>query len=349
MNAKLQLCLGLALLGLHRFLTRKPVSPPAASIPPGTAHPPASPPPLPGTGKAPAGPPRITGGFFRKARYLVLVTLREWTQDNILRLSAALSYYTVFSLAPLLILLLMVCGSMFGPEAVQGHLSGQLTRIMGPRPAAALEEMIAGAMKPPSGTWAAMASVAALIFGASGVFGEVKDALNRIWGAPEKKKVTAIWNWTRTRLLSFGMVVSIMFLLLVSFAFSTFLSFASTWFSERFQVHPDVWSALGFLTSLAVETVLFALVFRVLPDVRFPWRDVWWGAAATALLFEAGKWALSWYLGRESTASTYGAANSLMLLLLWIYYSSIIVLTGAEITQVRSRMLSGQPEPVPES
>lgn len=276
--------------------------------------------------------------FILKARSLLKVTMTEWSQDNILQLSSSLSYYAIFSISPLLVLVLVVCGSIFGEEAVRGQLDNQLQTVMGAKAAATVESMVRSASDPHASRLATIAGLVALFFGATSFFGEVKAALNKIWDAPTPKNVNVLSTWVRTRIWSFGMVVGIMLLLMISLVFSTFISFASAYLSARFAVHPAVWGAAGFVIGFAVETVLFALVFRVLPDVRFPMRDVWWGAAFTAGLFEIGKWVLAWYLGREATSSTYGAAGSLMIVLMWIYYTSIVVLTGAEFTQVHSRL-----------
>jgi membrane protein len=258
-----------------------------------------------------------------------------------MRLSAALSYYTVFSLTPLLLFVLMACGTIFGEEAVQGQIQTQLSGIMGAKPAEAVQSLLVSSSNKNTGFLSMTVSLVALLFGASGIFSEIKDALNRIWGAPENKDVKAIWNWTRAKMQSFGMVLVILFLLVMSLAFSTSLSFAAKYLSSQFSIHPGVWTALAFVFGVFLEAALFAMLFRVLPDVQFPWRDTLWGALATAILFEIGKWGLSWYIGRQAADSASGAAGSLLLVLMWIYYSSIIVLTGAEVTQVHSRMVSG--------
>lgn len=276
--------------------------------------------------------------FFLKARSLLKVTVKEWSQDNILRLSSSLSYYAIFSISPLLVLLLVACGSIFGEDAVRGQLDNQLQTVMGAKAASAIQEMVKSATNPQASTLATIVGLIALFFGATGFFGEVKAALNTIWGAETQKNASVFSTWMRTRMWSFGMVVGIMLLLMMSLVFSTVVSFAATYLSTRLAVHPAVWGAAGFVAGFVIEAGLFALVFRVLPDVSFPMRDVWWGAAVTAALFEIGKWVLGWYLGREATGSTYGAAGSLMIVLMWIYYTSIIVLTGAEFTQVHSRL-----------
>jgi membrane protein len=280
----------------------------------------------------------VPTSFWGRVKLLLSTTAKEWSQDHVLRLSSSLSYYAIFSLAPLLVLVLTVCGALFGEEAVRGQLDDQLRSVMGPQAAQTVQQMIRGATNAGASTLATILGLLALVFGATGFFGEVKSALNTIWDAETPASARPVWEWVRTRFLSFGMIVVMMTLLMTSLVFSTVLAFAASYLAQHFAVHPVVWGVLGFLTGVAMETVLFALLFRVLPDVRFPVRDVWWGAAITALLFEAGKWALGWYLGREASASAYGAAGSLLIVLTWIYYTSIIVLTGAEFTQVHSRL-----------
>jgi membrane protein len=263
----------------------------------------------------------------------------EWSQDNIPQLSASLSFYAIFSIAPMLVLVLSVCGAMLGEEAVRGHLDNQIQSYVGAKTAAAVEEQVRSATTHSSGVMATIVGMVVLLVGATGFFGEVRSALNTIWGAPTMTRSQPWWEWVRSRLLSFGMVLAIMLLLMISLVFSTALSFAAKYMSSLFEMDPAFWGMSGFIVGLVIEVILFALIFRVLPDVHFPLRGVWCGATMTALMFECGKWSLAWYLGRESTASAYGAAGSLMVVLLWIYYSSIIVLTGAEFTQVYSRQM----------
>ncbi|MCB1208345.1 MAG: YihY/virulence factor BrkB family protein [Verrucomicrobiales bacterium] len=265
-------------------------------------------------------------------------TAEEWVEDNVLRLSAALAFYTMLSLSPLLMLVLMGCGWLFGADAVQGELDTQLRGVMGPQAAAAAQAMVSSAATSDSGLLAGITSLIAMLFGATGVFGEIKDALNTMWRVNPPVDHPALRTWVRTRLLSFGMVVVVMFLLVASLMISTTISFAATYFSEGYWIAPQFWGAATFAAGFAMEIVLFALLFVVLPDVRIPISDALWGATITALLFEIGKWGLAWYLGRESTASAYGAAGSLMLVMLWTYYTAVIVLTGAEFTQVRSKV-----------
>lgn len=270
-------------------------------------------------------------------------TAYEWNNDNVLRLSAALAFYAIFALAPLLVIILSLAGLAFGDEAVRGQLEQQLRELMGSKAAAAVQEMVARAMQPGKSVLATILGIIMVIFGATSLFAEMQHSLNVVWGAEKQSDRGTVFRdgvitWLRTRLLSLGMVLVILFLLLVSLVFTGVFSFLAGHLAAASRLPFPLWGWLGFAVSFAGEVGLFTLLFKVLPDVKFPWRHVWWGAITTAVLFEAGKWALGWYLSSEVVASGYGAAGSIVLLLLWIYYTSIIILTGAEITQVRSRL-----------
>ena len=257
----------------------------------------------------------------------------KWSQDNVMRMSAALAYYAVFSISPLLIIVLSTAGYFFGQDAVRGQLNNELTDLMGEKAALSVQEMVKSASHPQQSLVATAVGIATLVFGATGLFVEMKDALNTIWGLERIKVRGSIWGFIRTRLLSFGMVVVILFLLLVSMVLTAVFAYMSQFFAGHLNLPPAVWGWMGFGVALTCEIILFGVLFMVLPDAKNPLLDVWVGAGVTALLFEAGKWALAWYLGRESTASSFGAAGSLVVLLMWIYYSAMIVLTGAEFTQ----------------
>jgi membrane protein len=273
---------------------------------------------------------------FPKHSWLLLKeTAREWNKDNALRLAAALSYYTIFSLAPLLILATAIAGFFLGDEAIKGELSGQLRGLIGDDGAEAVEGLVAGARKPTTGTIATVTSLLAILFGATGVFTELKAALNQIWNA-EPKKSSGIWGFLKDRLLSFGMVASIGFLLLVSLLINAALAGVTKYFSGFIPIPPTVIHTLYSVISLGLVTVLFALLFKVLPEVKVQWRDVWVGATLTAVLFTVGKFLIGLYLGKSSIASSFGASASLALILVWTYYSSLILFFGAEFTQVYS-------------
>lgn len=267
---------------------------------------------------------------------LLKATFADWMEDKALRLSAALAYYSIFSIAPLLIIAISLAGLVLGEEAVRGQLDDQLTGYVGAQAAAGMQSMIKSASKPASSWVGAIVGFATLLLGASGVFGQLKDALNTIWEVKAKGGV-GIWGFMRERLLNFGMVLVIGFLLLTSLMITTALAALNGYFESRLGIPPFFGGLIAFIASLAVVTTLFALIFKVLPDAQIEWRNVWTGALVTALLFEIGKFGLSYYLGRESTASSYGAAGSVVLILLWVYYASCILLFGAEFTQVYAR------------
>jgi len=268
---------------------------------------------------------------------MISQTVQDWINDGALRLCAALAYYSVFSIAPLLIIAISVAGWVLGEDAVSGHLEGQLKAYIGSEAANAIQAMIKSASKPADGIMGMSVGIATLLLGASGVFGQLKDALNIIWDVPPKKG-GGILSMIGARLLNFGMVLIIAFLLLISLLLSTALTAINTYASEWLQLPVAFWSLASLAVSLMLATFLFAMIFKLLPDARVQWREVWIGAFITAVLFEAGKWGLSLYLGRESMISSYGAAASVILLLMWVYYASAILLFGAEFTQVHARM-----------
>jgi membrane protein len=278
-------------------------------------------------------PNKLTFGFIFG---LLKQTVNEWMEDNALRLSAALAYYSIFSIAPLLVIAIGAAGQILGAEAAQKGLSDELQKVIGQQSAEAVQSMIQSASKPSSGIIATVVGFVVLLFGASGVFGQLKDALNTIWEVKVKAGL-GVKGFLRERLLSFGMVVVIGFLLLVSLMLTSMLGVVSKNFSHVLPMAPAIWAILTFLISFVTVSLLFAAIFKLLPDVELEWRDVWIGAVFTAFLFEVGKFGLGWYLGRESTASSYGAAASVVLLLLWVYYASLILLFGAEFTQVYTR------------
>ena len=268
-------------------------------------------------------------------RWLEMLKLsyHGWMEDKALRLSAALAYYSIFSIAPLLVITIGVVGLVLGQEAVSGQLYGELKSYMGSQSAEAIQSMVQSASKPSQGVMATVMGFVLLILGASGVFGELKDALNTIWGVKPKAGLGII-GMVRGKFLNFGMVLVIGFLLLISLMMSTAIAGLNHRLESILALPSFVWSVLAFIISTGLVTTLFAMIFKVLPDAQIRWRHVWFGALITALLFEIGKTGLGWYLGREGTASAYGAAGSVVLLLLWVYYTSCILFFGAEFTQV---------------
>jgi len=256
-----------------------------------------------------------------------------WLDDNVQRLGAALAYYTVFSLAPLLIIAIAIAGLAFGQEAAQGQIMSQIEGLLGEQGAKATQTMIESARQPTAGLVASLLGIIMLVFGATGAFAQLQDALNTIWGV-KAKPGEGIMSFLRARFVSFAMLGGVFFLLLVSLTVEALLK----GFSHYVQAHLPGGLAIAVSVYLvfdfAVVVLLFAMIFKFLPDAEVQWRDVWIGAIMTAIFFGIGKWALGLYLGSGSAASAYGAASSLITLLLWIYYSSQILLFGAEFTQV---------------
>ena len=262
-------------------------------------------------------------------------TFNEWLEDKAPQLGAALAYYTVFSLAPLVLVLLAIIGFIFrkDPNGAWDRITEQMSYFMDPAGVKVVQDIAKTAAKPSAGFLASVIGVGLALFGASGVFGQLQDALNTIWGV-KAKPGSAIMTYLRVRFLSFAMVAGICFMLLVSLTVEAVLKGFSHYLQTAFPGGAVLAFTLYIIVDLAIIILLFAMIFRYLPDVEVRWRDVWVGSAMTALLFLIGKWALGLYLGSGAAGSAYGAASSLVTLLLWIYYSSQILLFGAEFTQV---------------
>ena len=256
----------------------------------------------------------------------------SWIGDYAPSMGAALAYYTLFSIAPLLIIVIAVAGFVFGDEAARGALFGELRTLTGDEGAKAVESLVAAADRPRQGALATAIGVGVLAIGATTVFGELQNALDRIWRAPAREEASGWWNLVRTRLLSFGMVLGIAFLLMVSLVLSAALAaLGRLW---AFPGWEALSAALDVAASFALVTLLFALIYKFIPRVHVAWRDVWTGAAVTAVLFALGKFLIGLYIGRSAVASTFGAAGSLVVLMVWVYYSAQIFLFGAEFTWV---------------
>ena len=260
-------------------------------------------------------------------------TFCQWMVDRAPRMAAALAFYTIFSLAPLMIIVVAIAGFVFGHDAAQGRIVGQIEHLIGGDGARTVEGLIESAGEPSTGIMATILGIATMIFGASGVFGELQDSLNTIWKVKARPK-GGLLGFLRSRFVSFAMVVGTGFLLLVSLTLSAALSALSDFTGQQLPLFVPAIQLMDFTMSLVAVTGLFALLYRHVPDAEILWRDVWPGAAATSLLFVAGKWAISFYIGHSSFSSTYGAVGSLVVLLLWVYYSAQILLFGAELTQV---------------
>lgn len=277
---------------------------------------------------------------------LLKATFSEWMEDKAPRLAAALAYFTVFSLAPLLIIAISIAAIFFGEEAARGQIVGQIQGLVGQEGGAAIETMIANANQMEGGVVATTVGIVTLLIGASGVFGQLQDALNTIWEVAPKPG-RGIANFIRSRFLSFGMVVVIGFLLLVSLVVSAVLTGISTYMAGMLPGFALLWKIVNFLVSFGVITLLFALMYKVLPDVQITWGDVWIGAAVTALLFTIGRTLIGIYLGSAAIGSAYGAAGSLVVVLVWVFYSAQILLFGAEFTQVYARRYGSKIRPAP--
>lgn len=272
---------------------------------------------------------------------LLKETFSEWNKDKASRLAAALAYYTVFSLAPLLIIVIAIAGSVFGEEAARGEIVGQIQGLVGRDGAEFIETAIQNASKPAAGTIASIISLVVLLFGASGVFAELQDALDTVWEV-QPKPGRGLLNVIRSRFLSFTMVLSVGFLLLVSLVFSAILAALVNFLGKVLPGFDALWQLANFIFSFVLTTVLFGLIYKVLPDVKIAWSDVWIGAAITSLLFSIGRFLLGEYLGNSSFGSTYGAAGSLVVILAWVYYAAQILFFGAEFTQVYARKYGSQ-------
>lgn len=260
-------------------------------------------------------------------------SMRAWMDDYAPSMGAAIAYYTVFSLAPLLLLVIAVAGLIFGREAVQGEIVTQVTGLIGEQGAAAIEGLLASASKPATSAIATVTSVAMLVLGATTVFSEIQDALDRIWHIPASKKPGGLWGFVRTRILSFGLILGLAFLLLVSLVVSAAVAALGAWWGAYFEGWELALQVLNTVVSLAFGTALFGMIYKSMPRPEIAWRDVWTGALVTAVLFEIGKFLIGLYLGKSGVTSGFGAAGSLAVLLVWVYYSAQIFLFGAEFTR----------------
>jgi membrane protein len=261
------------------------------------------------------------------------ISFQKWYDDSPFQLAAALAYYTLFSLAPLLIILIGMVGLFFGSSAAESYIVGGISELVSPQSAIAIQEIIRNANKEGRGLIATVVGLVLLLFGAGGVVGQLQYSLNSIWDVAAKPD-RGWWSIIRARFLSYAMLVGIGFLLLVSLVVSAMLSAMTKYLGEFLPGTAFLWHGADIFISFAFVTVLFAMIYKVLPDVRIALKDVWIGAAFTSLLFTLGKFLIGLYLGQASIAATYGAAGSLVTVLLWVYYSALIFFFGAEITEV---------------
>jgi len=268
---------------------------------------------------------------------LVKQAAEAWIDDYAPSMGAALAYYTAFSLAPLLLIVIAIAGLVFGAEAARGEIFGQLTSLMGSDAAAAVEGMLASVSKPSEGIAATLVGAVVLLIGATSVFGELQDALDRIWRAPARPKAGGVWGLVRARLLSFGMIFGLAFLLMVSLVLSAGMAALGKWWGAWFAEFEVVVQLVNAVLSFGLTGAVFAFIYKFMPRVRIQWRDVWLGAGVTALLFTLGKTLIGLYIGKTGVASGFGAAGSLVVLLVWVYYSAQVFLMGAEFTWVYAR------------
>ena len=265
---------------------------------------------------------------------LVKVAANCWVADYAPSMGAALSYYSVFSLAPLLLIVISIAGLIFGQDAVRGELFGQLTGLLGADAAKAVEGLLASVSRPAAGIASTLVGVLLLLVGATTVFGELQDALDRIWRAPARDRTGGLWGLLRARLLSFGMILGIAFLLMISLVLGAVVAALGKWWSGAFGSWEMVAQVLNFGLGFAMTTGVFAMIYKIMPRVSVQWHDVWLGAVVTALLFTIGRFLIGLYIGKSGVASGFGAAGSLIVIFIWVYYSAQIFLIGAEFTWV---------------
>jgi membrane protein len=283
---------------------------------------------------------------FKDFGKLLKNTFKEWKEKDPFRQSAVIAYYAIFSLPALLVIIIAIAGFFMDKEAVSGNIHDQIASAMGSDTADQVENMVTEASETRNSTIATIIGIATLLFGATGVFVQLQKTLNIIWEVKGEKKKKGIITFLRTRIFSFGIILSIGFLLLISLIVTSMLTVMSDWLKSQL---PDfilvIFFVLNFLLSLVIISVLFALMFKFLPDAKIKWRHVWVGAFVTGLLFVLGKFALGLYFGKAEPGSVYGAAGSIVLILLWVSYSSMILFFGAEFTRSYADLYEGKVAP----
>ena len=272
---------------------------------------------------------------------LLRQSVLAWVDDDAASKGAALAYYTLFSLAPLLLIVISVAGLVFGADAARGEIFGQLQGLLGAPGAAAVQQLLESVQQPAQGWWGTALGLALMLLGATTVFAELQNTLDRIWRAPARP-AGGVWQLLRARVLSFGLILGLGFLLMVSLLLSAAVSAAQRWWSPAL-AHWDGWvTLLNLGSTFALVTLMFAMIYKVMPRVRIEWSDVWVGALVTACLFTVGRLGLGLYLGLGSVGSAFGAAGSLVVVLVWVYYSAQIFLLGAEFTWVYAHALGSR-------
>ena len=288
--------------------------------------------------------------FFRRLPGLLKETFKQWNSRDPFTNSTVIAYYTIFSLPGLLVIVINIAGYFYDKKEVTKHITTQIQNVVGGDTAADMEEIINNASETKGTVISSILGVATLLFGATGVFYQLQQMLNKIWDVkPKVKTKQKILELIKDRLFSFGLILAVGFLLLVSLVISAAIGAVNTWVSRNFSESlAVVFSLLDILVSIGVVTVLFAAIFKFLPDAKIRWRDVWPGAFLTSILFVVAKFALGLYLGKSDPGSTYGAAGSIILIMLWVSYAGVILLFGAEFTRTYTRQTSGQmPRPNP--
>lgn len=281
---------------------------------------------------------------------LVKTAAVAWNNDHVQSMGAALAYYTMFSIAPLLLIVISITGFVFGEEAVRGEIAGQLRHLMGEQGALTVQLLLQSVSEPVQGFGATVIGVGLLLFGATSVFGELQNSLDRIWRVPVRSRTSGLWGLLRSRLLSFGMILGIGFILMVSLVFSAGLTVIGKWWSPLFEGWELMANTVNFLLSFVFTTGMFALIYKIMPHAHIRWSEVWIGAAITALLFTIGKFLIGLYIVSSAVTSGFGTAGSLVALLVWVYYSAQIFLMGAEFTWAYSHIFgSRKREPAPRS
>lgn len=271
--------------------------------------------------------------WWRVLKQVVMSSL----SDDVPSMGAALAYYTVFSLAPLLLIVVSVAGLVFGEDAARGEIQTQLQDLMGKNSAGAVQELLAGVREPAEGLTATAVGVLLLFIGATTVFAELQSALDRIWRVVRPETDSAWFSLVRARLLSFGMILAVGFLLIVSLISSAMVAAVGRRWDSTLAAWPELFGAVNSFSSFLLVATLFAMIYKVMPRLRIAWGDVWLGALLAALLFTAGKALIGAYIGRSGVASGFGAAGSLVVVLLWVYFSAQILLIGAEFTHIYAR------------
>ena len=278
---------------------------------------------------------------------LVEAAFSSWRDDYAPSMGAALAYYTMFSIAPLLLIVISTAGLVFGEEAVRGEIFGQLQGLMGDQGAKAVQGLLESVSEPKEGVAGTVIGTILLLIGATTVFGELQDAFDRIWRAPGRDRNGGLWRLIKSRLLSFGIILGIGFLLMVSLVFSAAIAALGKWWGPFFANLELIATAVNFLVSFALMTAVFAMLYKFMPRVKIHWRDVWAGATVTALLFTVGKILIGLYIGKSAISSGFGAAGSLVVVLVWVYYSAQIFLLGAEFTWVYAHAHGSKKESLP--